>query len=224
MGTADDKQVCLVAYKLKEGAFAWWDRVQLNRTHKWKLLIWSWRRMKRLMANRLLPPNYQQELFRQYKDCKQGTRTVNEYMEEFDRLVNCNDLEETEDQRISRFVHGLRVSIWDQVSLQTLYTLNEAVTLSKKIEYQQLKASLKFSNCNSESSNSTTNKGKQPMFMPRSQLVVWENSGVNQSTMVIVGSVAQPIVNTNPYARLTRNKCYRCRESGHWLVLALSEP
>ena len=34
MGTADDKQVCLVAYKLKEGAFAWWDRVQLNRTHK----------------------------------------------------------------------------------------------------------------------------------------------------------------------------------------------
>ena len=34
MGTADDKQVCLVAYKLKEGAFAWWDHVQLNRTHK----------------------------------------------------------------------------------------------------------------------------------------------------------------------------------------------
>ena len=41
----------------------------------------------------------------------QGTRTVNEYMEEFDRLVNRNDLEETEDQWISIFVHGLRVSI-----------------------------------------------------------------------------------------------------------------
>ena len=25
MGTADDKQVCLMAYKLKGGAFAWWD-------------------------------------------------------------------------------------------------------------------------------------------------------------------------------------------------------
>ena len=44
-------------------------------------------------------------------------------MEEFDRLANHNDLEETEDQRISRFVHGLRVSIRDQVSLQTIYTL-----------------------------------------------------------------------------------------------------
>ena len=34
MGTADDKQVCLVAYKLKGRASAWWDRVQLNRTRE----------------------------------------------------------------------------------------------------------------------------------------------------------------------------------------------
>ena len=27
IGTADDKQVCLVAYKLKGGASAWWDHV-----------------------------------------------------------------------------------------------------------------------------------------------------------------------------------------------------
>ena len=102
--------------------------------------------MKRLMSNRFLPPDYQQELFRQYQDCRQGTRTVNEYMEEFDRLVNHNDLEETEDQQISRFVHGLRVSIRDQVSLQTLYTLNEAVILSKKIEYQHLRQVRSFPN------------------------------------------------------------------------------
>ena len=81
-------------------------------------------------------------------------------MEEFDRLANRNDLEKTEDQRISRFVHGLQVSIRDQVSLQTLYTLNEAVTLSKKIEYQHFKAGSKFSNRSLESSNSTANKGK----------------------------------------------------------------
>ena len=111
-------------------------------------------------------------------------------MEEFDRLVNHNDLEETKDQRISRFVHGLRVSIQDQESLQTLYTLNEAVTLSKKIEYQHLKEGLKFSNCSVDSSNSTTNKGKQPIFTPRSQPVVKENSSVNQSTMAVAGSAA----------------------------------
>ena len=87
-------------------------------------------------------------------------------MKEFDKLANCNDLEETEDQWISRFVHGLRVSIRDQVSLQILYTLNEVITLSKKIEYQHLKAGSKFSNRSAESSSSTANKGKQPMFTP----------------------------------------------------------
>ena len=34
MGTVDDKHVCLVAYKLKGGASASWDRVQLNRTRE----------------------------------------------------------------------------------------------------------------------------------------------------------------------------------------------
>ena len=78
-------------------------------------------------------------------------------MEEFDRLANRNDLEETKDQQISKFVHRLRVSIRDQVSLQTLYTLNEAITLSKKIEYQHLKAGSKFSNRNLGSSSSIAN-------------------------------------------------------------------
>ena len=45
--------------------------------------------------------------------------------------------------------------------------------------------------------------------------MVRENSGVNQSTVAIVGSAAQPIANANPYARPTRNKCYRCGEPGH---------
>ena len=77
MGTTDDKQVCLVAYKLKRGV---------------SILVGSWWRMKSL------PPDYQQELFKQYQDCRQGIRIVNKYMEDFDRLANPNDLEETKDQ------------------------------------------------------------------------------------------------------------------------------
>ena len=53
------------------------------------------------------------------------------------------------------------------------------------------------------------------MFMPQSQPVIRENSGVDQSAMAVAGSATQPIVNANPYARPIENKCYRCRESGH---------
>ena len=97
----------------------------------------------------------------------------------------------------------------------TLYTLNEVVTLSKKIEYQHLRAGSKFSNCSLDSSSSTANKSKQPMFTPQSQPMVRKNSGVNQSTMTVAGSTVQPIANTNPYVRPTGNKCYRCGEPGH---------
>ena len=43
-----------------------------------------------------------------------------------------------------------------------------------------------------------------------------KSSGVNQSTVAVAGSAAQPIANANPYARPTGNKCYRCGEPGHW--------
>ena len=42
------------------------------------------------------------------------------------------------------------------------------------------------------------------MFTPRSQPMIRENSGVNQSIVVVTGS-ARPI----------GNKCYRCGELGH---------
>ena len=45
--------------------------------------------------------------------------------------------------------------------------------------------------------------------------MVRENSGVNQSIVAVAGSVAQPIVYTKSYARLTGNKCYKCGELGH---------
>ena len=64
-------------------------------------------------------------------------------MEEFDRLANCNNLVETKDQRIARFLNGLRVGILDQVSLQTLYVHSEAITLAKKVEFQQSKSNMK---------------------------------------------------------------------------------
>ncbi|GFZ18991.1 hypothetical protein Acr_27g0007300 [Actinidia rufa] len=137
MEIPEEKQVKLVAYKLKGGASAWWDNLQQSRARQRKAPIRTWRRMRRLMEERFLPPDYQQELFRQYQECRQGVRTSEAYTEEFYRLSARNNLPESEDQQIARFVNGLRVAIRDQVSLQTMYSLNEAVTLAKKVESQQ---------------------------------------------------------------------------------------
>ncbi|XP_057469681.1 uncharacterized protein LOC130758770 [Actinidia eriantha] len=203
MEIPDEKQVKLVAYKLKGGASAWWDNLQQSRSRQRKAPIRTWRRMRKLMEERFLPPDYQQELFRQYQECRQGVRTSEAYTEEFYRLSARNNLPESEDQQIARFVNGLRVAIRDQVSLHTLYSLNEAVTLAKKVESQQNRTNTR---------PQYSNKGKQPVPSPQPQPVT--NSG-SQTKAATTGSTTRQGGNPNPYAKASGDKCYRCGEPGH---------
>ncbi|XP_057509150.1 uncharacterized protein LOC130791839 [Actinidia eriantha] len=185
------------------GASTWWDNLQQSHSRQRKAPIRTWRRMRKLMEERFLPPDYQQELFRQYQECRQGVRTNDAYTEEFYRLSARNNLPESEDQQIARFVNGLRVAIRDQVSLQTLYSLNEAVMLAKKVKSQQNRTNTR---------SQFSNREKQPVPSPQSQPVT--NSG-SQTKAVTTGSTTCPGGNPNPYAKASGDKCYKCGEPEH---------
>ena len=59
MNTPEAKKVHLVALKLKVGASAWWEQIEVNRRRKWKGPIAYWEKMKKLMKAQFLPPNYE---------------------------------------------------------------------------------------------------------------------------------------------------------------------
>lgn len=134
MEISEEKQVKYVAYKLKGGASAWWDQMQLSRTRLGKPPVKTWMKMKRMLKNRYLPLDFDQVLFQRYHNCKQGNRSVDEYTTEFYRLASRNDLVESDSQQAARFISGLKYKIQDRIALQTAHTLGDAVRLALRAE------------------------------------------------------------------------------------------
>ncbi|XP_071713605.1 uncharacterized protein [Rutidosis leptorrhynchoides] len=134
MDIKEETQVKYVAYKLKGTALSWWDNLQMGRRFQRKQPVHTWRKMKRLMFACFLPIDYEQTLFANYHNCKQFSRSVTEYSEEFLRLASRNNLNESDSQQVARFNNGLRVEIRAIVSLQTTWTTDEAIRLALKAE------------------------------------------------------------------------------------------
>lgn len=127
----EDRQVKLVAYRLKGGASSWWEQVQNQRQRMGKPPVRIWVKMKRMMKARFLPPDYEQFLFQQYQALVQGQKPVAEYTSDFLRLSSRNNLMETEGQQVARYIHGLKPMIREKVGCQIILTLSEAINMAQ---------------------------------------------------------------------------------------------
>ncbi|PKI52839.1 hypothetical protein CRG98_026787 [Punica granatum] len=72
---------------------------------------------------------------------RQGSRSVDDYTNEFYQLVARNEFQETEDQLVARYIGGLRVQLQDTVNLFDLVSMSSAHQRALIFERQQKRVS-----------------------------------------------------------------------------------
>ena len=139
-----------------------------------------------------------------YLDCVQGKRTVNEYTTEFIRLSERNELAESENQKVARYINGLKGSIQEKMGLQTAWTVTEATSLALKAELME-KSPRSLSNTPSYSPPDNTEQTSDKEKGPTTREPNFGNKGASSSSQKT----------TNPYVKPSGDKCFRCGGQGH---------
>jgi hypothetical protein len=116
----EDKKVKHAITRLKGHASLWWDELQDNIHCKGKQKIKSWDRMIAKMKAKFIPRDYQTSLFRRMQNLRQKLMIVKEYTEEFYRLNIRAGHRESDDEKVARYMNGLRYDIQDEMSMVTI--------------------------------------------------------------------------------------------------------
>jgi hypothetical protein len=119
---------------LKGHATLWWNELQANRRYKGKNKIKSWDRMIAKMKAKFIPEDYQITLFRRMENLRQKLMTVKEYIEEFYRLNIREGHRESDDEKVARYMNGLRYDIQDEMSMVTISMVEDAYQMALKVE------------------------------------------------------------------------------------------
>jgi hypothetical protein len=107
----ENKKVRHAVTRLKGHATLWWDELQADRRSKGKQNIKSWDRMITKMKAKFIPRDYQITLFRRMQNLRQKLMTMKEYIEEFYKLNIRAGHRESDDEKVARYLNGLRYDI-----------------------------------------------------------------------------------------------------------------
>jgi hypothetical protein len=86
------------------------------------------------MKAKFIPRDYQITLFRCMQNLRQKLMTVKEYTEEFYRFNIRASHWEGDDEKVARYLNGLRYDIQDELSMVTIRTVEEVYQMALKAE------------------------------------------------------------------------------------------
>ena len=90
--------------------------------------------MKKELKRKYLPFNHRQDIYLKIQNFKQQNFSVEEYSAGFENLMIKGDLQEAEEQSITRYLASMRFEISRAIYLQPYNTLQDVMKLALKVE------------------------------------------------------------------------------------------
>ncbi|RVW69973.1 Transposon Ty3-I Gag-Pol polyprotein [Vitis vinifera] len=218
----ENRKVRFVKAKLKGAARLWWHNIE-NQAHRTgQPPIDTWDEMKLKMKEHFLPTDYEQLMYTKLFSLKQGTKSVEEYTEEFHELSIRNQVRESDAQLAARYKAGLRMEIQLEMIAAHTYTVDDVYQLALKIE-----EGLKFrvsrrpsSQIGSTFSNRTTSK---PLSTSNFRTPNHVNGGGNtQQTSNVAyknGNKGKNSMSNGDRKVDVTPLCFKCGGHGHYAVV-----
>lgn len=208
-GVPEDRKVALVATKFRGHAASWWQQTKSTRTRANKAPIRSWEKLKKKLKDTFLHHNYDRTQYNKFQNLKQGSRSVDEYAEEFYLLLTRNEIYDTQVQLVSRFIGGLRLQLQNSLSQLDPTTVAEAHRRAASFEQQMKSVSWSSSNQRPRPTDQQYSPlTKEGTVLPKSDprtLSKEEEQGLRKSTRNAL-------------------RCYTCGEPGHRQTACPNQP
>ncbi|XP_074293015.1 uncharacterized protein LOC141619902 [Silene latifolia] len=199
---SDEKRCKYAILRLSKGASLWYEGLKAKRSRAGKDKISSWDSLKRKLRKRYVPATHKLSVYRKIADFMQEKLSVAEYIDEFEKLILMGELEENEEQKMSRFLRGLNRHIANTVELYPYSDFDTLCTLCLKIEAQG-----KFKTGGSSKEYSSPYTYSKPVFPPKT----------TPTPNSINSPKATPkTTESGKETSLSKVRCFKCQGFGHF--------
>jgi len=131
----DEKKVKFVGHKLHKYTSIWWANIIDKRARKGKGKIRTWEQIRDKLKAKFIPTHYVQHKYLILHHLKQGSKSVEEYIRQFEQFLLKCDLKEDDTQTFVRYLSGLDDQIAHIIKLHPYSSLDDLpVTIYSKIK------------------------------------------------------------------------------------------
>ena len=196
--TPVDRQYRLAKVKMIKIASTWLEGLQRQREREGKPRINTWVKLKKYLRRKYVPPTYRQQLFVQFNTLTQGTKTVQEYVQEWEKLVN-----DDEELRVGKFISGLREEIRRKIIYTPDLTLHSAINRAIEIEKNMSKKKTTGSTPYGRTTRTYTPKSPSINMVPRRDIPSSSQKAPPRDTMRTEVPPKEIV-------------CFKCNGRGHY--------